>query len=114
MHPRHRLTVSALATVIACGAPARPAAAEIPPHPDQIIFPELVFEPPPAAEFRYTIDTSAGPVPVYMAPSHEFPLINVTFTFRGGADLDPADKIGLARTTGAMMRRGGTTSVSPE
>ncbi len=87
------------------------AAVAIPPHPDQIKFPELRFEPPRAADYRHELP---GGVTVYLAPSHELPLIDVAFTFRGGDYLDPPGKVGLARATASMMRRGGTTTISPE
>lgn len=87
------------------------AAVAIPPHPDQIKFPELRFEPPKAADYRRELP---GGVTVYFAPSHELPLIDVTFTFPGGDYLDPPGKVGLARATASMMRRGGTTTISPE
>lgn len=87
------------------------AIADIPPHPQQIVFAPLVFEPPQAGEYRHTLDNG---VAVYLAPSHEFPLINIVFTFKGGRYLDPADQVGLAAATGAMMRRGGTTTVSAQ
>jgi zinc protease len=93
---------------------AIPAIADIPAHPREIAFPPLEFDPPDAEDYRYSVDTSAGPVPVYLAPSHEFPLINVVFSFKGGSSLDPPDQVGLADTMAAMMRRGGTTTVSPE
>lgn len=87
------------------------ASADLPPHPDAIEFAPLEFEPPTAAEFRRELP---GGVPVYLAPSREFPLVNVVFTFRGGSQMDPPDAIGLVSATAEMMRRGGTTRRSPE
>ena len=87
------------------------AAADLPPHPDAIEFAPLAFEPPTAAEFRRELP---GGVPVYLAPSREFPLVNVVFTFRGGSQMDPPDAIGLVSATAEMIRRGGTTQRSPE
>ena len=93
---------------------AAPAVAGIPAHPDEIGFPPLQFEPPDARDFRHTVVAGGVEVPVYLAPSQEFPLINLVFTFKGGSYLDPADQVGLVSTTASMMRRGGTTSVSAE
>jgi predicted Zn-dependent peptidase len=93
---------------------AAPAGAGIPAHPDEIAFPPLQFEPPDALDFRHTVDAGGVEVPVYLAPSQEFPLINLVFTFKGGRYLDPTDQVGLVSATAAMMRRGGTTSVSAE
>jgi zinc protease len=87
------------------------AVADIPPHPDQIKFQPLKFEPPDAKEFRHTLPNG---VVAYLAPSKEFPLINVAFTFRGGDYLDPSDRIGLAGATGAMIRRGGNAQMSAQ
>jgi len=100
------LTAAISAGFVSSGA----AIADIPPHPDKITFEALKFDPPVAKEFRHTLSNG---VVVYMAPSAEFPLINLGFTFRGGAYLDPKDKIGLADFTGSMMRSGGTTTLKP-
>ncbi|MHC4413987.1 MAG: M16 family metallopeptidase [Planctomycetota bacterium] len=110
MHTRRTIIGSVIAgiTITVLGPTA---AADIPLHPDEIEFPPLVFEPPPAADYRHTLDNG---VPVYLVPGHEFPLVNVAFTFKGAGDLDPPDKVGLASAAAAMMRRGGTTNVSAE
>ena len=84
--------------------------ADIPDRPEAIDFPELKFAPPKAADFRHELSNG---VPVYLAPSREFPLINMVFTFRGGAYLDSPEKVGLAEATGSMIRRGGTASITP-
>jgi predicted Zn-dependent peptidase len=100
------LAVTAVVAVSASGG--------IPAHPDDIVFPPLQFDPPDAQAYRHSLDTTAGPVPVYLAPSNELPLINLVFTFRGGRFLDPPDQVGLVSATAAMMRRGGTGSISAE
>lgn len=101
-----RAGVVAMAGVLAASA----WAADLPLHPRELDFPELEFEPPSPADYR----TELGGVPVYLAPSSELPLVQVTFTFRGGGYLEPADKVGLAPLTGALMRTGGAGSLSPE
>jgi predicted Zn-dependent peptidase len=85
------------------------AQADLPAHPDELTFPALSFEPPRAADFRHELTSG---VPVFLAPSREFPLITVTFTFRGGTYLEGPDEAGHATGTGAMMRAGGTTTIS--
>lgn len=85
-------------------------AEELPARPEKIAFAPLKFEPPKASEFRHTLSNG---VPVYLAPSKEFPLVNIAIAFRGGDDLDPPDIVGLAEASGAMMRRGGTTTITP-
>ena len=84
-------------------------AADLPARPEQIEFQPLHFDPPNPVDYRHEL--SSG-VPVYMAQSREFPLVTITFSFKGGDYLDPADHVGLARMTAAMIRRGGTESVS--
>ncbi len=100
-----------IATLIGTTAGGGAAGPDIPPHPDEIVFSPLAFEPPEAGDFRHILSNG---VPVYLAPSHEFPLINAVFSFKGADDLDGPEERGLATATGAMIRRGGTTSVSAE
>ncbi|MFM8708784.1 MAG: M16 family metallopeptidase, partial [Planctomycetia bacterium] len=86
------------------------AAGSLPARPEQIAFPPLAFDPPDAATFRRTL---ADGTVVYLAPSREFPLVNLVVTFKGGASLDPRDVPGLAAMTARMVREGGTTSTAP-
>lgn len=86
------------------------ARADLPARPEKIEFKPLTFTPPNAKDFRRTLSNG---VPVYMAASKEVPLVTITFTFRGGSYLEPEGKAGLARMTGAMMRRGGTAEMKP-
>jgi zinc protease len=51
---------------------------------------------------------------VYLLEDHELPLITVTASMRTGGWLDPADKVGLAALTGAVMRTGGGGGLSAE
>ena len=94
----------------AAPAPRAAATADIPKRPETITFAPLSFEPPDAAKFRRVLPD--GTV-VYLAPSHEFPLINVSVTFKGGSSLDPADVPGLASMTARMIREGGTAKQPP-
>lgn len=98
------LTQLILAGALAASLVSGARADDIPARPEQITFAPLKFEPPKAADYRGTLSNG---VVVYMAPSGEFPLINLSMAFRGGSFLDPAGKTGLASATGAMMRRGG-------
>jgi zinc protease len=91
------------------------AAAVAPPHdlpdrPEAISFPALAYEPPAAADVRRVLPD--GTV-VFLAPTHEFPLITLTVTFKGGASLDPPDVPGLAAMTARMIREGGTERMPP-
>ncbi len=85
------------------------AAGGIPGRPEQLTYPPLTFEAPRAADYRRTL--SDGTV-VFMAPNKEFPLISLSVTCMGGANLDPADRVGLASMAGSMMRRGGAGTLS--
>jgi zinc protease len=45
---------------------------------------------------------------------HELPLVNASARIRTGSLVEPADEVGLASVTGAMLRAGGTTSLPPD
>ena len=89
---------------------AQEAATGIPPRPEGIEFAPLAFEPPVASTFRRVLPD--GTI-VFLAPSREFPLVNLSITFRGGASLDPVGVPGLAAMTARMVREGGLASMKP-
>ena len=89
-------------------APGALADVTVKSHPSEIEYAEFQFDPPSASDYRYELSNGAT---VYMAPSSELPLITVSFSFKGGSFLEPADKTGLASMTGQMIRRGGTVSM---
>lgn len=101
--------VAILAGLSACiaGAAFADSGAELPKRPESINFKPLEFQPPKSADYRHVLSNG---VAVYMIPSKEFPLINVSFSFRSGAHIE--EKPGVAQITSAMIRRGGTTSKS--
>jgi len=90
--------------------PRTAAAAGLPARPEGIAFAPLQFEPPDRESFRRVLPD--GTV-VYLAPTHEFPLITVALTFKGGASLDPQEVPGLASMTARMVREGGAQQVGP-
>ena len=47
---------------------------------------------------------------LYLLEDHELPIVSGTVRVRTGNLLEPADKVGLASITGAVMRSGGTPS----
>jgi len=99
------------AAVVALGGLlAVTSAAAIPPRPEAIEFQPLAYTPPKPADFRKTLPD--GTV-VYLAESHEFPLIDLTITFKGGDSLDPPDMPGLASLMARMVREGGTAEMAP-
>lgn len=92
--------------------PARGAGAtSIPPRPEKLTFPPLVYEPPAPAEYRVKLES--GPV-AYVVPDRELPLVNVVVYVRAGQYLVPPGKEGLADMTGYLLARGGTRSKSAE
>ncbi len=60
----------------------------------------------------YTRTELANGMVVYLCEDHEFPLIELSATIRVGGIYEPADKVGLAEITGAVMRTGGTATWS--
>lgn len=100
-----RTTIIAGALLLLAGfAGAESASTGLPERPEKLTYKPLEFTPPKAQDFRRTLSNG---VPVYLAPSKEFPLVSISFTFKGGTHLEPEGKYGVASMTGAMMRRGG-------
>ncbi len=95
--------------LLAAAVPAFAEADILPKRPEEISFKPLKFEPPDAAKYRRVLSNG---VPVYMMPSKEFPLVNIIFSFRNARHIE--DKPGLADTTAAMIRRGGTATKKAE
>lgn len=85
--------------------------ADIPAHPDALVFPDYAFSPPAAADYRVEL---ANGVPVYITEDRELPLINISLVFRGGAYLDPPGKVGLSGIMASQLRAGGTGSMTAE
>lgn len=75
--------------------------------PRTMVFPPVEFHPPKAE--RVALENG---MVLYLLEDHELPLIYIGGMIRTGRVYDPADKIGLAGLTGAVMRSGGTPSVS--
>ncbi len=82
----------------------------IPPRPEAIEFQKLDFTPPRATDFRRML--SDGTI-VFVAESHEFPLIKLSITFKGGDSLDPESTPGLASVMARMVREGGAGDMKP-
>lgn len=99
--------VLSLLTVPAVHADAQ---ADVPPRPEDLTYEPLVFNPPSAADYRSELP---GGIPIYMAPTSEFPLISLTLTFRGGSYLVDAQDTGLDSALGSLLRTGGTNASSP-
>jgi predicted Zn-dependent peptidase len=101
-------TLIAASLVATAAVPA--SANDLPKRPEDIAFKPLVFNAPKAAEYRHVLSNG---VVVFLAPSKELPLVDLSMTFRGGGYLEPADKTGLAGMTASLMRTGGTKAMAP-
>lgn len=77
--------------------------------PRTMRFPTVEFNPPDAE--RVVLENG---MVVYLLEDHELPLVTINATLRTGSWLDPADKVGLAGMTGAVMRTGGSAAMSPD
>jgi zinc protease len=102
-------TATILSTLLV-GIGATSVLADIPPRPENLVFAPLTFEPPKASDYRFVLKDGT---PVYMAPSTEFPLVTVTFTFKGGSYLEDAATTGLTGMMASLMRTGGTATLKP-
>ena len=86
-------------------------AADIPDRPEKLNFPELKYEPPVGAEYR--VQLKSGPV-VYLVPSTELPLVNLSISVRTGKYVAPKGKEGLAAAAGGVLASAGTKSRTAE
>ncbi len=82
---------------------------KISPRPETLVYPPLHFTPPSATAYRTTLSDGTT---LFMLPSHEFPLINLSISCMGGRNLDPVNLAGLASMTAGMLRLGGTATMS--
>ena len=103
-------TLCALALAMQVAAQTDSSRASIPARPESLTFSPLRFEPPTASAYRHTLPCG---VTVFLAPSSEFPLIDLSMHFKGGSYLEGPGETGLAGLTGAMLRVGGTTTLAP-
>ena len=75
------------------------------PH-EGLVYPPLNQPQPPVPD-RFELGNG---MIVYLLEDHELPIIDISVRIRTGSIYEPADKVGLASITGAVMRTGGTTS----
>ncbi len=73
---------------------------------EDLAYPDLADIDVPEAT-RLTLDNGMR---LFLLEDHELPLINASARIRVGSIYEPADKVGLAGITGAVMRTGGTIS----
>ena len=81
-----------------------PAVAQTPKHYTDLEFPLLAEISLPEYE-RYELTNG---MVVYLMEDHQFPLVMGSALIKTGSRLEPAPKVGLAQTTGSLMRLGGT------
>jgi predicted Zn-dependent peptidase len=106
-----KLSNCILSSLVAATVALAPAAAEdLPGRPEQLSFRPLTFNAPKASDHRHVLSNG---VVVFLAPSKELPLVELSMTFRGGSYLEPADKVGLAGMTASLLRTGGTEALAP-
>ncbi|MEM8720856.1 MAG: pitrilysin family protein [Cyanobacteria bacterium P01_G01_bin.39] len=98
-----------LLAVLLSFTPRISAIADTPKH-----YTELDFEPLPEIQLpdyeRYELDNG---MVVYLLEDRDLPLISGTAIIRTGSRLEAANKVGLARLTGTVMRTGGTINHPP-
>ena len=97
-----------LITIMAMGLPAWGESVP-PPNPRTMTFPPLAFQIPKAER----VVLSNGMV-VHLMEDHELPMVSMTAYLNVGSIYEPAEKTGLAGLTGAVLRSGGTRSISAD
>ena len=97
------------AAVQAAPAPAAPQT--IPAHPDALVFKPIAYTPPRAADHRVVLKNG---MVVFIAEDPTLPLVDIVLTVRTGGYLDPAGREGLAAMTGALIRTGGTRTLTAD
>lgn len=76
---------------------------------------QLEFAPLPEVNLpKYERFVLQNGLVVYLMEDRELPLVTGTALVRTGSRWEPADKVGLAGFTGAVMRTGGTKKHSPD
>jgi predicted Zn-dependent peptidase len=79
------------------------------PHPNDMVFGELEFDPPEPT--RFELDNG---LVVFFLEDHGLPLVSVRALVRTGAIYERTDRSGLAGLVGAVMRSGGSERRPPE
>jgi zinc protease len=87
-----------------------PAIAQTPRHYTDLTYPPLANIKIPEYE-RFTLKNG---MTVYLMEDRQLPLVQGTALLRTGSRFEPADKVGLARMTGTVLRSGGTSKYSPQ
>lgn len=90
--------------------PAEPAEASVPADPRALIPESTSFDLPEVEGTRHEL---YGGAVAFVVPDSILPLVQIVVAVPAGERLDPPGKRGLAGLTAALLRRGGTRSLSP-
>jgi zinc protease len=104
------LLTAACALLVVSPAPGQ-REERIPSHPQHLRFEKRQITIPRADGLAHTLSTATQ---VVVVEDPTLPLVEVTIALHAGRFLDPVDRPGLAELTGAMIRRGGSTSRSAD
>ena len=102
------IRIIAVAGIMAA-AVVGPAVAAESVNPRTMTFAPMKYEIPKAERF-----VMANGMIVYLISDRELPLVNVTAHVGTGSIYEPAEKVGLAGLTAAVMRSGGIAGSTPE
>ena len=102
------IRIIAVAGIMAA-AVVGPAVAAESVNPRTMTFSPMKYEIPKAERF-----VMANGMIVYLISDRELPLVNVTAYVGTGSIYEPAEKVGLAGLTAAVMRSGGIAGSTPE
>ena len=105
------MTLRTAALFLALLAVSGPGSAQIPDHPDKLVFQPIAYTPPDARAHRVVLKNG---MVVFIAEDPALPLVNISLLVRTGGYLEPAGKAGLASLTGSQIRRGGSASLTAE
>lgn len=104
-----RAALRIIAWAVLLCLPAQCIAEEITVGGRTLTFDRLEFETPEVRTF-----TTANGMKIYFLEDRELPVVEVSALIRVGDVLEPPGKSSLASMTGALMRTGGTSDMSPE
>lgn len=76
--------------------------------------PALTYPPLEFAVPHATRAVLASGATAFLAEDHEFPMVYLSGAIRGGAQLEPADRIGLAGMYAGLLRAGGAARREPD
>jgi len=106
---RFSLHVLLMLATVSLAGPAPAQDEDLYRHPRDMKFPSLSFTPPQVS--RAFLPNG---IALFLLEDPELPLINLSILVRTGSIHDPADQVGLAKITAAVLRNGGTADQSPQ